>query len=100
MYLQQFNLKEMPFLPSPDARFLYLTDQVNEALQKCIYVIQNKIGPLYVFGPIGAGKTTLATRIQQQLTQDPKKYLVTYIVVPPRITLMAFLRMMLDEFDV
>jgi type II secretory pathway predicted ATPase ExeA len=67
MYLDHFELKEFPYLPSPDARFLYLSDQVNETLQKCLYMIGNAIGPLYVYGPIGTGKTTLAHRLQQQL---------------------------------
>src|SRR5262245_52629742 len=99
MYLEHFKLKEFPYLSAPDARFLYLSDQVNEALQKCLYTITNRIGPLYVFGPIGTGKTTLATRLSQQLGQQPKSYIISYIVVPPRTTLNAFLRMIMSEFD-
>src|SRR5581483_12407997 len=30
MYVEYFALKEFPFLSSPDARYLYLSDQVNE----------------------------------------------------------------------
>ena len=36
MYLEYFKLKEFPFLSSPDSRFLYLADQVNETFQKCL----------------------------------------------------------------
>jgi type II secretory pathway predicted ATPase ExeA len=42
MYLKRFKLKEFPFLSAPDARFLYLSDQVNEALQKCLYMIRSE----------------------------------------------------------
>jgi len=100
MYLEHFALKEFPFLSSPDSRFLYLADQVNETLQKCLYMISNKIGPVYTSGPIGAGKTTLSSRLQQQLEQDTGKYLVSYLVVPPQLTVNSLLRMIMEEFGV
>lgn len=100
MYLEHFKLKEFPFLSSPDSRFLYLSDQVNETLQKCLYLINNRIGPLFCAGPIGTGKTTLAKRLHQQLENDEGKYIVYYLVIPPKITVNALLRMMMDEFGV
>lgn len=112
MYLEYFKLKEFPFLPSPDSRFLFLADQVNETLQKCLYMITNRIGPIYAAGPIGTGKTTLSSRLQQQLeqeavtqggsktTQDQRSYVVTYFVVPPQLTVNSFLRSILNEFKV
>lgn len=104
MYLEYFKLKELPFLSSPDSRFLYLADQVNETLQKCLYMISNRIGPIYAAGPIGTGKTTLSNRLAQQLEQvfiDSKKhYIVTYIVIPPQLTVNSLLRMILEEFGV
>lgn len=98
MYLEYFKLKEFPFLSSPDSRFLYLADQVNETLQKCLYMISNRIGPVYTAGPIGSGKTTLSSRLQQQLEQDSKKYIVSYLVIPPQLTVNSLLRMMIEEF--
>ncbi len=100
MYLQHYNLKEFPFLASPDSRFLYLSDQVNETLQKCLYMITNRIGPVYTAGPIGTGKTTLANRLQQQLQQIEGKYIVAYLVIPPQLTVNSFLRLIMDEFNV
>src|SRR5229473_735313 len=100
MYLVHFKLKEFPFLPSPDSRFLYLSDQVNETLQKCLYMISNKIGPVYTAGPIGAGKTTLSNHLQQQLQNDEGKYIVAYLVIPPQLTVNSLLRMIMDEFGV
>jgi general secretion pathway protein A len=98
MYLEYFQLKEFPFLSSPDSRFLYLADQVNETLQKCVYMISNRVGPVYTAGPIGAGKTTLSSRLQQQLEQEQKKYVVSYLVIPPRLTVNSLLRMIIEEF--
>jgi general secretion pathway protein A len=100
MYLEHYKLKELPFLPSPDSRFLYLSDQVSETLQKCIYIISNRIGPLYCAGPIGTGKTTLAKRLYQQLEAEEGKYLLAYMVIPPKMTLNSFLRLLMDEFGI
>ena len=98
MYLEYFQLKEFPFLSSPDSRFLYLADQVNETFQKCLYMLSNRIGPVYASGPIGAGKTTLSSRLQQQLEQEKKKYIVSYLVIPPQLTVNSLLRMIIEEF--
>lgn len=113
MYLEYFKPKEFPFLPSPDSRSFFLADQVNETLQKSLYMIGNRIGPVYTAGPIGTGKTTLAERLQQQLEQEEltqaaagetadvrKRYAVTYLIVPPRLTVNSLLRVVLDEFRV
>ena len=114
MYLEYFRLKEFPFLPSPDSRFLFLADQVNETLQKCLYMIDNRIGPVYAAGPIGTGKTTLSSRLQQQLdlealidpaanqdaAKSKKRYNVRYLIIPPQLTVNALLRMILEEFKV
>ncbi len=100
MYLEYFALKELPFLTSPDSRFLYLSDQVNETLQKCLYMIANRIGPLYVYGPIGTGKTTLAKRLHQQLDQDPDRYVVVSLVLPPQLRVNALLRLIMDDFAI
>src|ERR1700730_343782 len=100
MYLEHFRLREFPFLASPDSRFLYLSDQVNETLQKCLYMITNRIGPLYVYGPIGTGKTTLAKRLHQQLDQQPDRYRVAYLVIPPQLySANTLLRAIMDELE-
>src|SRR5581483_5010607 len=99
MYVEHFTLKELPYLSNPDSRFLYLSDQVNEALQKCLYMIENRIGPLYVYGPIGTGKTTLANRLLQQLQQS-EGYAVAYLVIPPQLpSANALLRQIMAEFE-
>src|ERR687893_1067068 len=100
MYLDHFALKELPFVSSPDSRYLYLSDQVTETLQKCLYMISNRIGPLYIYGPIGTGKTTLARRLHEQLEQSPDRYVVVTLVVPPQLRLTAMLKAIMDEFHV
>jgi general secretion pathway protein A len=100
MYTKHFRLKELPFRSSPDARFLYLSDHVNETLQKCSYIITHCIGALYVYGSYGTGKTTLAKRLKQQLADEPERYIIAYLVIPPYLTLNNLLRMIMEEFDI
>jgi type II secretory pathway predicted ATPase ExeA len=72
MYEAYFQLNERPFSISPDPRFFYLTAQHREALTNCQYMITNRVGPVYVHGDVGTGKTTIARRLYQQLHDDPK----------------------------
>src|SRR5205085_11926737 len=54
-----FGLKENCFAPSPNPRFLYLTDQTNACLFKCKFVIEEKQGLSLIVGKIGYGKTSV-----------------------------------------
>jgi general secretion pathway protein A len=100
MYLEYFQLKEFPFHTSPDSRFLYLANSVNETLQKCLYMVTHRVGPVYATGPIGTGKTTLSKRLQEQLEQQPDQYLIASLIIPPKLSVNALLRMIMDEFGV
>jgi len=100
MYLQHFRLKEFPFHTSPDSRFLYLADSVNETLQKCLYMVTHHVGPVYATGPIGTGKTTLSRRLQEQLEQQANRYQIASLIIPPKLSVNALLRMVMDEFEV
>jgi general secretion pathway protein A len=99
MYEEHFELTELPFRISPDPRFLYLSPQHKETLAKALYMVQNNVGPLYVTGPIGSGKTTVARTIYQQLSDTPKMK-VAFIIAPNLKTANAFLREIMNEFDV
>src|ERR671928_891697 len=96
MYLQHFQLKEFPFHTSPDSRFLYLADSVNATLQKCMYMVTHRVGAVYATGNIGTGKTTLSKRLQEQLEQQPDKYTVASLIIAPKLSVNAFLRMVMD----
>lgn len=99
MYEAFFGLKEKPFRISPDPRFLYLAPQHQEVLSKCQYMISHKVGPVYVFGPIGSGKTSIARRIYQQLQDDPS-HRVAMLLSPNLKSPNAFLRTIMNEFGV
>jgi type II secretory pathway predicted ATPase ExeA len=64
--INYFGLNEHPFMTSPDPRFLYFSRQVKEALAKCEFMARGRIGPIYMYGPIGSGKTSLVRRLQEK----------------------------------
>jgi general secretion pathway protein A len=97
--LQYFGLNEPPFRISPDPRFLYLSDQVKEALAKVQYMTKERIGPLYMYGPIGSGKTSIMRRLSEQLQQEDNSR-VELLFVPNIKTANAFLRLILDAYGV
>ena len=79
--IKYFGLNEHPFMTSPDPRFLYFSSQVKEALAKCEFMARDRIGPIYMYGPIGSGKTSLVRRLQEKLSQD-KRYIVKLLISP------------------
>ena len=63
MYQRFFGLRESPFNGNPDPRYLYLTNQIQEALAGLTYGIQNRKGFILLTGEVGTGKTTLLNRL-------------------------------------
>lgn len=97
--IKYFGLNEHPFMTSPDPRFLYFSSQVKEALAKCEFMARDRIGPIYMYGPIGSGKTSLVRRLQEKLSQD-KQYIVKLLISPNLKSSNAFLRLILETYDV
>jgi general secretion pathway protein A len=97
--IKYFALNEHPFMTSPDPRFLYFSSQVKEALAKCEFMARDRIGPIYMYGPIGSGKTSLVRRLQEKFSQD-KRYNVKLLISPNLKSSNAFLRLILETFDV
>lgn len=96
--IKYFGLNEHPFLSSPDPRFLYFSSQVKEALAKCEFMARNRIGPIYMYGPIGSGKTSLVRRLREKLSLD-ERYNVKLLISPNLKSSNAFLRLILETFD-
>src|SRR5580704_8496123 len=63
MYQKYFGLKESPFNVNPDPRYLFMTQQIQEALAGLTYGIQNRKGFILLTGEVGTGKTTLLNRL-------------------------------------
>jgi general secretion pathway protein A len=97
--LKYFNLNEHPFRTSPDPRFLYFSDQVKEIIAKCEYMAKERVGPIYVYGPIGSGKTSILRRLYELLSADQRNK-VAFLISPNIKRANAFLRNILEEFEV
>jgi general secretion pathway protein A len=99
MYESFFGLQERPFSISPDPRFFFLSSQHKEALAKCQYAVQERMGLAVVYGDVGTGKTTIARRLFQTFTDNPS-YRTAMIISPRLKTENAFLREIMKEFGV
>src|SRR5919202_3340574 len=97
--IKYFGLNEHPFITSPDPRFLFFSSQVKEALAKCEFMARDRIGPIYMYGPIGSGKTSLVRRLQERFSQD-ERYNVKLLISPNLKSSNAFLRLILETYDV
>jgi len=99
VYTDFFRLAEIPFRITPDPRFLWYSPQHREVKAKILHHIQTRKGPVYVFADVGTGKTSIARRIREELSEDKTKNVV-FAFAPNLKTSNAFLRFVMDEFEV
>lgn len=99
MYAKYFGLAELPFRITPDPRFLWYSDQHQNAKEKILYHITQSVGPIYLLADIGTGKTTLAKRIIEELSSD-ERYKIVFAPSPNLKSTNAFLRFIMDEYGV
>jgi len=78
-YLGYYKLKEHPFSNVVDNRFYYNSIEHSRALIKLKYAVDTKKGLAVVTGDTGAGKTTLARRLLEDL--DENLYEATLLVI-------------------
>lgn len=67
---KHFGLRENCFAPSPNPRFLFLTDQTNACLFKCKFVIEERQGLSLIVGKIGYGKTSVLRELINAYIDD------------------------------
>jgi general secretion pathway protein A len=70
MYEKFYGLKEKPFNMTPDPKFLYLSQQHEQALAHLIYGIKEKKGITLLTGEVGTGKTTIINAMLEKLKQS------------------------------
>lgn len=97
MYLEHFKLKEQPFKSGPNPRFLLMTDQHQDALEKCKLTITERSGLVAVCGEIGMGKSSIARMLVNEIEGDNCK--VGIILNPSLMTEKAFLKEIMSAFD-
>lgn len=94
MYLDFFQLKEIPFNITPNPDFLYLSPTHSDALRHIHYGIEERKGFIVLTGEVGCGKTTLCRRLLNEI--DEKRF-DTALVVNPRMSETELLREILHE---
>src|SRR5919198_3380072 len=77
MYLSFYGLREVPFAPTPDPKFLFQSARHREALAQLIYGVRERKGFIVLTGEIGTGKTTLLRTLLERL--DPAVHRVAYV---------------------
>ena len=63
MYESFFGFNEKPFNITPDPKYLYLSDQHQEAIAHLHYGIEQRGGFVVITGEVGTGKTTLCRHL-------------------------------------
>ncbi|MFH1489184.1 MAG: AAA family ATPase [Pseudomonadota bacterium] len=69
-YTSFFNLKENPFVLTPDPKYLYLGHKHREVMGHLLYGIKEDKGFMVVVGEVGTGKTTLCRAFINQLLKE------------------------------
>jgi type II secretory pathway predicted ATPase ExeA len=97
MYKPFFGLRALPFVASPDPRFLFKTPQIREALACLQYGIAARKGFVVMTGEVGTGKTTLLKTVLSSFVQDRFS---TAFVFNPRLNMLDFLEFVLTDFGI
>ncbi len=78
-YLEFYKLREQPFTNTVDTKFYYNSAQHSEALLRLKHAINTMKGLAVLVGSIGTGKTTLARRMLDELSE--KEYESALLVI-------------------
>jgi len=95
MYCNYFGLRESPFSIAPNPRYLFMSEQHQEALAHLLYGIKIDGGFVLLTGEVGTGKTTVARQLLEQLPQDTD----VAVILNPRQSVIELLQSICDELQ-
>lgn len=81
MYEAHWGLKERPFVNTPDPKFLYYSQEHEEALSRLMYAVEANMGGCMLTGVFGCGKTLLNQTLIENL-QKLGNYKLAFITNP------------------
>jgi len=96
VYAEFYGLKELPFVLTPDPRFIYFTPSHTEVMANLHYGIESGKGLVVVTGEVGTGKTTILRWMMQRLDRT---VLVAYIF-NPRLSVPEFYQHLASLLDI
>ena len=79
-YLDYYQLHEQPFSITVDPKFYYNSRQHDDALVRLLYAASERKGLAVLVGEVGAGKTTVARRLFDQLDETQFESVLLIIV--------------------
>jgi type II secretory pathway predicted ATPase ExeA len=97
MYEKYWELKEKPFEHTPDPRFIYYSQQHEEAMARIMYAVRERKGSALLTGEYGCGKTMLSRVIWNELQQE-NRYQAVFIL-DPRLSRMQLLQEILFQLN-
>lgn len=96
MYLEFFQLREMPFSITPDPAYLYMSPRHQEALGHLLYGTGQYGGFVQLTGEVGTGKTTIVRSLLEQKLPEVD----VAIIHNPRLSEQEFVQTICDELGV
>lgn len=90
MHTTYWGLREKPFENTPDPKFVYYSQQHEEAMARMLYVVREHKGAALLTGEYGCGKTLLSRILKAELQEENKYHAI--FVLDPRLTGMEFLQ--------
>lgn len=96
LYQEHFGLNESPFSIAPDPRFLFMSEQHQEALAHLLFGIQNENGFVLLTGEVGTGKTTVCRCLLEQIPENTN----VAFVLNPRLSVHELLATICDDLGI
>lgn len=96
MYESFFGFTEKPFNITPDPKYLYLSDQHQEAIAHLRYGIEQRGGFVVITGEIGTGKTTLCRYLLNQMDERTEGA----IIFNPNLSEIELLKAINSDFGI
>ncbi|MGI6379305.1 MAG: ExeA family protein [Anaerolineae bacterium] len=97
--LDFYGLREQPFTLLPNPRFMYLSQPYQETKAKLLYFLKDRTASLFLYGPVGSGKTSLLRLIAQEVDGDPETN-AAYVIAPNLKTANQLLRLICEHLRV
>ena len=96
VYLDFYNLVEAPFAITPDPEFLFYSTTHQNAINKLLYGIQNRMGFLLLVGEVGTGKTTICRCLLDNLATKA----ATVYIINPSLSGTELIASILDDLGI
>lgn len=96
MYTVFYNFKEKPFSLTPDPKFIFFSENHQEALDHMMYGIAQREGFMAITGGIGTGKTTLCRALLESMDEKDK----VALILNPMLSSSDLLRALVQDLGV